>query len=121
MAVAHTAPRFAAGVRANQAATARYAKYPQAIHSDERTVERYPRILGTMGATDVRLVDGGREFRRFVDYAYEINASDPHWIPELRLSARERLTPKKNPFFAHADVALMLAWRDGAVVGRIAA
>src|SRR5581483_2986253 len=74
-----------------------------------------------MGATDVRLVDGRREFRRFVDYAYEINASDPHWIPELRLSARERLTPKKNPFFAHADVALMLAWRDGAVVGRIAA
>ena len=71
--------------------------------------------------TDVRPVAGKREFRRFIDYAYEINASDPHWIPELRLSARERLTPKKNPFFAHADVELLLAWRDGAIVGRIAA
>ncbi len=74
-----------------------------------------------MDTTDVRLVDGRREFGRFIDYAYEINAADPRWIPELRLSARERLTPKKNPFFAHADVALLLAWREGRVVGRIAA
>lgn len=71
--------------------------------------------------TDVRPVAGRAEFRRFIDYAYEINARDPHWIPELRLSARERLTPKKNPFFSHADVELLLAWRDGRVVGRVAA
>ncbi|MES1256066.1 MAG: hypothetical protein ABUS56_10685, partial [Acidobacteriota bacterium] len=29
--------------------------------------------------------------------------------------------PRHNPFFAHADAELFLAWRDGAVVGRIAA
>src|SRR5581483_12400057 len=69
----------------------------------------------------IRPVRGGREFRRFIDYPYERNASDPHWIPPLRLSEVERLRPKKNPFFAHADVELLLAWRDGRVVGRIAA
>lgn len=69
----------------------------------------------------IRPVGGRREFRRFIDYPYERNASDPHWIPPLRLSEVERLTPKKNPFFAHADVELLLAWRDGRVVGRIAA
>jgi hypothetical protein len=74
-----------------------------------------------MGACDVRPVAGRREFRRFVDYAYEINANDPHWIPELRISARERLTPAKNPFFTHAEIDLLLAWRGDAVVGRIAA
>ena len=74
-----------------------------------------------MGTTIVRSADSPREFRRFVDFAYEINATDPHWIPELRLSARERLTAKKNPFFAHADVQLLLAWRDDVLVGRIAA
>jgi len=69
----------------------------------------------------VRRVANRREFRRFIDYAYARNAGDPHWIPPLRLSEHERLTPAKNPFFAHADVELLLAWRDGQVIGRIAA
>jgi hypothetical protein len=42
-------------------------------------------------------------------------------VPPLRLAEHERLTPKKNPFFAHADVELMLAWRGRRLVGRIAA
>ena len=71
--------------------------------------------------TQVRPALGRGALRQFVDYAYALNASDSHWIPELRLSARERLTPKKNPFFAHADVDLFLAYDGDAVVGRIAA
>ena len=74
-----------------------------------------------MASTEVRAVRGRAEFHRFIDYAYEINARDPHWIPPLRMSERERLTPKKNPFFAHADVELLLAWRGRQIVGRIAA
>ena len=69
----------------------------------------------------VRPVQSGRDFRRFIDYAYARNAHDPHWVAPLRLSERERLTPEKNPFFAHADVELLLAWRGGEVAGRIAA
>jgi hypothetical protein len=71
--------------------------------------------------TDIRPVSGRQEFRRFIDYAYERNAGDPHWVPPLRISEHERLTPKKNPFFAHADVELLLAWRGDRLVGRIAA
>jgi len=74
-----------------------------------------------VAALEVRTVGNRRDFRRFIDYAYVRNASDPHWVPPLRLSERERLTPRKNPFFAHADVELLLAWRDGRIVGRIAA
>ena len=74
-----------------------------------------------MRSTEVRRVRGRAEFHRFIDYAYEINARDPHWIPPLRMAERERLTPKKNPFFAHADVELLLAWRGRQIVGRIAA
>lgn len=71
--------------------------------------------------TSVRPVAGGRDFARFIDYAYERNASDPHWIPPLRIGERDRLNPRKNPFFQHADIQLFLAWREGAVVGRIGA
>jgi hypothetical protein len=73
-----------------------------------------------VAALEVRTVATRRDFRRFIDYAYVRNASDPHWVPPLRISERERLTPRKNPFFAHAEVERLLAWRDGRLVGRIA-
>ena len=58
---------------------------------------------------------------RFIDYPHQRNRRDPHWIPPLRLSDRDVLSPKKNPFFAHADAERLLAWREGRVVGRILA
>lgn len=70
---------------------------------------------------EIRPVESRRDLTRFIDYAYDRNAGDPHWIPPLRLSERERLTPRKNPFFEHAGHQLLLAFRGGAVVGRIAA
>jgi hypothetical protein len=73
------------------------------------------------GSISVRPVTGRRELRCFIDYAYERHASDPHWIAPLRMAEHQRLTPHKNPFFAHADVELFLAWRGRLVVGRIAA
>ena len=66
-------------------------------------------------------VRGRRDFRRFIDYAYTRNAVDPNWVPPLRLGEQDRLNPKKNPFFAHADVELFIAVRDGRVAGRVAA
>jgi GNAT superfamily N-acetyltransferase len=70
---------------------------------------------------EIRPVSGSKDFRSFIDYAYKRNASDPHWVPPLRLGEHDRLNPKKNPFFAHADVALLLAEHNGRVAGRIAA
>ena len=79
-------------------------------------------IAGRMSEPiDVRAVAGRREFRRFIDYMYERNAGDPHWVAPLRLGEHERLNPKKNPFFEHAEVELLLACRGDRVVGRIAA
>jgi hypothetical protein len=72
-------------------------------------------------STDVRPVQGRRDIRRFIDYMYERNASDPHWVPPLWLGEHDRINPKKNPFFAHAEMQLLLAWRGDRVVGRIAA
>ena len=46
---------------------------------------------------DVRAVTGRRDRRRFVDYIYERNASDPHWVAPLRLGEDERLNPAEEP------------------------
>ncbi len=66
-------------------------------------------------------VRGRRDFRRFINYAYTRNAGDPTWVPPLRLGEHDRLNPRKNPFFAHADVELFIAVQDGRVAGRVAA
>jgi len=60
---------------------------------------------------DVTPLVGRHDFGRFIDYAYTRNSGDPHWIPPLRLAERERLSPRHNPFFAHAAVELLLARR----------
>lgn len=61
------------------------------------------------------------ERKAFVDLAYRLNASDPNWVPPLRMEAMELVTPGKNPFFGHADVQFFLARRGGELVGRISA
>lgn len=43
------------------------------------------------------------------------------WVAPLRMDVRTILDRDKNPFFQHAEAEYLLAERDGAVVGRIAA
>ncbi len=69
----------------------------------------------------VRPVAGKADFNTFVELAYTLNASDPHWVPPLHSEAVKALTPAKNPFFDHATVQLFVAWRGKQPVGRISA
>jgi hypothetical protein len=58
------------------------------------------------------------EFLRVPELLYE---GDPGFVTPLRLEQKERLTPAKNPFFEHAEVALFTAYQDGKLAGRISA
>jgi hypothetical protein len=74
-----------------------------------------------MASVTITPVTTKGERAEFVDLAYRMNASDPNWVPPLRMEAMELVTPGKNPFFEHADVQFFLAHRDGRTVGRISA
>ncbi|HEU4385349.1 MAG TPA: N-acetyltransferase [Anaeromyxobacteraceae bacterium] len=63
----------------------------------------------------------GLERDRFIRFQEEIYRGDPNFVPPLLMERHEFLDPGKNPFFLHADVALLLATRGGKPVGRIAA
>jgi GNAT superfamily N-acetyltransferase len=65
-------------------------------------------------------VSNGRDLEHFIAFPYERYRGDPRWVPQLRMDVRTLLSPKKNPFFQHAEVQCFLARRDGRVVGRIA-
>lgn len=64
---------------------------------------------------------GSSELGQFIRLPWRIYAGDPAWVPPLEQDVRKLLDPAKHPFHEHAEVATFLAWRNGEVVGRIAA
>jgi hypothetical protein len=71
-------------------------------------------------APEVRRVTGLLGRRRFVDLPFRVFGADPAWVPPLRLSVYDRISPK-HPANAHQETALWMAYRDGRPVGRIGA
>ena len=67
----------------------------------------------------VRPVEGRRDLNAFIDVPFRLRRDDPQWVPPLRFERRQFLNPRKNPYFDHADVLLLLAERDGEAVGRL--
>lgn len=70
---------------------------------------------------EVRPVLDWHDRLRFVRLPWRLYRDDLHWVPPLEMERLDFLDPSKNPFFDHAEVELLLAWRDGEVVGRVAA
>ncbi|MBL8790592.1 MAG: dATP pyrophosphohydrolase [Rhizobiales bacterium] len=57
----------------------------------------------------------------FLHVPFPLYKNDPNWVAPLFFERLEHLSPKKNPYFQHADVQLFVAYRDGKPVGRISA
>lgn len=74
-----------------------------------------------MTAVEIEAVSSRAQLERFIRLPAQLYAADPAFVPPLRLERREALSPKKNPYFAHAEVQLFIARRDGRDVGRISA
>lgn len=61
------------------------------------------------------------KLKEFIDFPHDLYAGDPNYVPELFIAQRDMLNPAKHPFFEHSKVELFLAYKDGKLVGRIAA
>ena len=49
----------------------------------------------------------------FIRAGFEVFRGDPAWVPPLDMVFKEKVSPK-DPFYAHGEVALFTAWKDGA-------
>ena len=65
-------------------------------------------------SVQVRRHRPGKDLDDFKNVAFEIYRDDPAWIPPLDMEISDRLTPRKNPFFQHAEVALFTATPNSA-------
>jgi ribosomal protein S18 acetylase RimI-like enzyme len=76
--------------------------------------------VGERSAVDVRPVTGLLGRRRFVDLPFRLYKEDPDWVPPLRLSVYDRISPR-HPANATQQTQLWMAWRGREPVGRIGA
>ncbi len=73
-------------------------------------------------AIEIVPVRGRRALGRFIGVPWKIvdRGAWPDWVPPLRASIADALSPK-NPFWREAERELFLAYREGELVGRVAA
>jgi GNAT superfamily N-acetyltransferase len=72
-------------------------------------------------AVEVSAVSGGKDLKAFIDLPFRLHASQPLWVPPLKLERRLFLSRRMNAFFTHGEGEYFLARRDGRAVGRISA
>jgi hypothetical protein len=69
----------------------------------------------------IRPVLTKRDETTFIKFQRVPYRGDSNWVPPLLMDRRKLIDRKNNPFYLHSSLAMWLAERDGAVVGRIAA
>jgi hypothetical protein len=70
---------------------------------------------------EVRQTPMGGKLRDFLEVVDTIYKDDPTYIRPLDQELKDRLNPKKNPLFEHAEGAIFTAHKQGKCVGRITA
>jgi len=60
-----------------------------------------------------------KELREFIYLPTKIHSKHPRWVPPVYSEERKYFNPKKNRAFAFCNTILVLALRNGAVIGRI--
>lgn len=70
---------------------------------------------------EIRQTPMGGDLKDFLNVVDTIYRDDPRYIRPLDMDLSDRLNPKKNPFFEHADGVIFTAHRSGKCVGRVTA
>jgi hypothetical protein len=66
----------------------------------------------------IRRVEKKADWDQFIDLPWSIYRNDPYWVPPLRIAVRDSLDVDKNPFFKHAYMMPLLAFKGNKCVGR---
>ena len=72
-------------------------------------------------AIELREVTTDKALKEFIRYPRKLYAGNEYWVPSLFFDEYNTLHWKKNAAFEHCEAKYWMAYRDGEVVGRIAA
>ena len=74
-----------------------------------------------MGNIEIKKVTDRKQLRQFVQFYYDLYRGDEHAVPYLFFDEMATLRSDKNPSFECCEAEYFMAFRDGKMVGRIAA
>ncbi len=69
----------------------------------------------------IRKVEGRKALRTFIRFNYHLYKGNPYAVPDFLEDMLDTFNRKKNAAFEFCEGDLFLAYRDGKVVGRVAA
>ncbi|MBS9462068.1 GTP cyclohydrolase [Flagellimonas sp. 389] len=61
------------------------------------------------------------DLKRFVKFPFSLYKDSPYWVPPIIKDELESFDSDKNPVFKSAEAKFFLAYKDGKIVGRVAA
>lgn len=74
-----------------------------------------------MGRVEIRKVESNHDLKTFVQFYYDLYRDCPHAVPFLFTDEIATLKKDKNPAFEFCEADFFLAYKEGKVVGRVAA
>ncbi|MGN0086853.1 MAG: N-acetyltransferase [Alloprevotella sp.] len=72
-------------------------------------------------AVEIKKVTTKAELKKFIRFNYEFYKDNPYSVPDLYDDMVGTFSPKKNAAFEFCEADYFLAYRDGRIVGRVAA
>lgn len=65
-------------------------------------------------------IENKKQQNQFVDFIYELNRDNKHWVPPLRVTEKANIATNDHPFYINVNARFYLAKKKGETVGRIA-
>lgn len=69
----------------------------------------------------IKIVRSKKELKEFVKFPLKLYKDCPYYVPSLYMDEMSTLDAKKNPMARYAQFRLYLAYKNGALAGRVAA
>ncbi len=69
----------------------------------------------------VKKVSSKKELKEYVLFSFELFKDNPNWIPPIIAEELETFDKTKNPAFHSAEAHFYLAYKEGKIVGKVAA
>lgn len=72
-------------------------------------------------AVEIRSVSSKRDLKKFIRFNYELYKNNAYSVPDLYEDMLDTFSKEKNPAFEFCDAEYFLAYKEGKLVGRVAA
>ncbi|MDC6364532.1 MULTISPECIES: GTP cyclohydrolase [Flavobacteriaceae] len=69
----------------------------------------------------IKKVSTKADLKQFVKFPFALYKNSPYWVPPLIKDEMESFDKTKNPVFENAEAFFFLAYKEGKIVGRVAA